>query len=148
MNRRTPVSGARLFGHEQTRSGHEQTLPGRGPGDRRYEQRWIPSSQPQGRTLEAHKPTETNQQTFARFPPGPCWTLPEPPVSPMISFFLWEKRESDAAIREAQAPSGRGGARALMHTHTHTPHQPGVRSFRYPLAGTTGHKNRTIPRCD
>ena len=85
MNRRAPVSGARLFGHEPTRSGHEQTLPGRGPGDRRYEQRWIPSSQPQGRTVEAHKPTETNQQTFARFSPAwPCWTLPEPPVSPMI----------------------------------------------------------------
>ena len=62
--------------------------------------------------------------------------------------FFCEKRESDAAIREAQAPSGRGGARALMHTHTHTLHLPGVRSFRYPLAGTTGHKNRTMPRCN
>ena len=67
LHRRAPVSGARLFG----------TIEVCVMGLR------ARAEVPQG-VLEAHKPTETNQQTFARFPPGPCWTLPEPPVSPMI----------------------------------------------------------------
>ena len=44
----------------------------------------------------------------------------------IVFLFFLEKRESDAAIREAQAPSGRGGgtrahAQPTPHSHTAMP---------------------------
>ena len=86
MNRRAPDITDALRFPERVFSDMNRLCPG---GDRATggmsSVGFPPSSQPQGRTVEAHKPTETNQQTFARFSPAwPCWTLPEPPVSPMI----------------------------------------------------------------